>query len=69
MSTRSLFHRRDPFWEVDGPAARREQRARRVRGSLALVFAMVALAGAAFAWSIELGIAAALGVPMGLPLG
>jgi hypothetical protein len=69
VSTRSLFHRHDPFWEVDGPAARREQRMRTLRGSLAFATAVAAVAGAAFAWSIELGIAGALGIHAALPFG
>ena len=69
MSARSLFNKRDPFWELDGPAARREQRDRRLRGSIALAASLAAVAGAAFAWSIYLGIAAALGIHASLPFG
>jgi hypothetical protein len=68
VSARSLFHRRDPFWETDGPAARREQRRRRSRGVLALATAVAAVAVTAFAWTIQLGIAAALGIGLTLPL-
>jgi hypothetical protein len=66
VSARSPFRRRDPYWEVDGPAARREQRRERARGTVAFVVALVAVAAAAFAWSVELGIAASLGIPLGL---
>lgn len=69
MSARSLFHKRDPYWEVDGPAARREQRQRRLRGGLAFVTAIAAVAAAAFAWTVQLGIAAALGIHAALPFG
>lgn len=69
MATRFLFHRRDPFWEVDGPAARREQRARRFRATIAFAAAVTAVAGAGFAWSVQLGFAAGLGIRVGLPLG
>ncbi len=69
MSARSLFHRRDPYWEVDGKAARREQRIRRLRGGVAFTAAVAAVAAAAFAWSVELGLAAALGIHASLPLG
>jgi hypothetical protein len=69
VTTRSLFHRRDPDWEVDGPAARREQRSRRMRSGLAFATAVTAVAGAALAWSIQLGLAAALGIHASLPFG
>jgi hypothetical protein len=61
--------RRDPWWEADGKAARGERRRRRLRGGIALVAAMVAVAGAAFAWSLELGIAQAAGLHVALRLG
>ncbi len=64
MSARSPFHRRDPYWEVDGPAARGEQRRVRARGTLAFVVALAAVAAAVFAWCVELGLAAALGIPL-----
>jgi uncharacterized membrane protein len=67
MTDRSLFRRRDPFWEVDGPAARRAHRTRRARGALAFLAAVVAVGATAVAWSIELGVAAALGVHLALP--
>jgi hypothetical protein len=67
LADRSLFRRRDPFWEVDGPAARRAHRARRARGAFAFMVAVAAVGATAFAWSIELGIAAGLGVRLALP--
>ena len=69
MSARSSFRRRDPFWEVDGPAARLAARKRRARGALAFGASLVAVAAAAFAWTIELGLAAALGIRLTLPIG
>jgi hypothetical protein len=69
VSDRSPFRRRDPWWEADGPAARREQRLRRARSGLAFVAALTAVAAAAFAWTIELGVAAALGIRLSLPIG
>ncbi len=69
MSSLSLFRRRDPWWEADGPAARRAHRRRRFVASLAFVASLGAVAGAAFAWSIALGIAAAIGVQARLPFG
>jgi len=69
MTARTLFHRRDPFWEVDGPAARRAHRSRRARSALAFVAGVAAVAAAAFAWTVELGIASAVGIHLALPLG
>ena len=69
MSSLSLFRRRDPWWEADGPAARRAHRRRRFVASLAFAASVGAVAGAAFAWSIALGIAAAIGVQARLPFG
>jgi hypothetical protein len=63
MSTLSLFRRRDPWWEVDGPAARRARRRQRVVSTLAFLAAVTAVVGAALAWLVQLGIAAALGIP------
>jgi len=68
MSARSLFHRRNPDWEVEGRAARRERRIRTFRGGIAFSASLVAVAAAAFAWTVELGIAAAVGIHASLPL-
>lgn len=67
MTDHSLFRRRDPFWELDGPAARRARRIRQTRGAIALLFAVVAVGATILAWLVRLGIAAALGVPLALP--
>ncbi len=69
MSTLSLFHRRDPWWEVDGPAARRARRRHALIASIAFLASLAAIAGAALVWSIELGVAAMLGVHAALPFG
>jgi len=69
MSIRTMFRNRvDPNWEIDGPAARREQRSRRRRGMAALAAALVAVGFAAFAWSVELGFAALVGIRVTLPI-
>ena len=69
MSIRSLLRNRvDPNWEIDGPAARREQRSRRRRGIAALATAVVAVGFAAFDWSVELGLAAMVGIRVTLPI-
>jgi hypothetical protein len=62
-------NRRDPDWEVDGPAARGERRRRRRRGLTALAAAIVAVGFAAFAWSVELGLAAMVGIRVTLASG
>jgi hypothetical protein len=62
MSRLSLRKRHDPFWEVDGPAARRELRQRKLISGLAFAAALTATIGAAFAWSIELGVVAGVGL-------
>ena len=67
MTDRSLFRRRDPFWEVDGPAARRAYRVRQARGTIAFLVAVVAVGATVLAWLIELGIAATVGIPLALP--
>ena len=69
MSARSPFRRRDPYWEVDGPAARGEQRRVRARATVAFAVALAAVAAAAFAWCVELGLAASLGIPLALATG
>jgi hypothetical protein len=69
MSTPSLFHRRDPWWEVDGPAARSARRRRRAIASVAFLVSLAAVASALLAWSIELGVAGWLGVHAVLPFG
>jgi hypothetical protein len=69
MSTLPLFRRRDPFWEMDGPAARAKRRRDRFVSSVAFIAALTAVAGAAFTWSIQLGIAAMLGLHTHLGIG
>ncbi len=69
MPSFSLFKRRDPWWEADGPAARREHRRRRLMADLAFAASLAAVAAAAFAWSIELGLASMAGIRVTLPFG
>ena len=66
MSTLSLFHRRDPWWEMDGPAARAKRRRERIVSTIAFVAAIAAVVGAAFAWSIQVGLATFLHARLGL---
>jgi hypothetical protein len=66
MSTLSLFRRRDPWWEMDGPAARAKRRRDRIVSTIAFVAAIAAVVGAAFAWSIQVGLTAFLHARLGL---
>jgi hypothetical protein len=65
----SLFRRRDPWWESDGAAARRARRRRATMSAVAFVTALAAVGASAFAWSIQLGLAAAMGIQATLPFG
>jgi hypothetical protein len=69
MPSLSLVRRRDPWWEADGPAARRARRRERVVGAAAFVAALGAIGASGFAWAVQLGVAAALGVHATLPFG
>ena len=69
MPSLTLIRRRDPWWEADGPAARRARRRSRVMGAIALTASLAAVLVTAFAWSIELGLAAAMGIHASLPFG
>jgi hypothetical protein len=63
----AMFNRRDPWWEVDGPAARRERRRHRFVSLVAFVMALTAVSGAAYVWAFHLGLAG--GLPLTLPVG
>ncbi len=69
MPSLSLLKRRDPWWEVDGPAARRARRRERVVAGAAFLAAVTAVGAAALAWSIQIGIAAMFGVRVTLAIG
>jgi hypothetical protein len=55
------LRRRDPWWGLEGPAARRRHQRERFLSFLAFVSAVVAIGGAGIVWSIQLGVAAMLG--------
>jgi hypothetical protein len=55
------FRRRDPWWDVEGPSARRRHRYEWFISRTAFLASIVALGGAASAWAIQLGFAAMLG--------
>jgi hypothetical protein len=63
------FRRRDPWWAMDGPAARRARRRKRVVSLLAFVASLAAVGGAALAWAAQLGLADSLGIAIRLGLG
>jgi hypothetical protein len=68
MPTLTL-RRRDPWWGLEGPAARRRHRYERFVSTTAFLAALVALGGAGLAWSIQLGFAAMVGLRLTLALG
>ena len=69
MSSIALFRRRDPWWDVEGKAARRTRRWRRFVSAVAFLAAVVAGGGAAAVWAIELGVASAFGIHAALAIG
>ncbi len=69
MPSLSLLRRRDPWWELDGPAARRARRRQRLMSGVAFVAALVAVGGAAIGWALRLGLAGALGIHATLGIG
>ena len=62
------FRRHDPWWDVDGSAARRRYRYNRFVSSVAFLSAIAALLGSGALWAIHLGFASILGisVPFGI---
>jgi len=63
------FRRRDPWWDQEGPAARRRHRYRRYVSAAAFVASLLALGGAGAVWAIQLGFAAMLGINVHLLIG
>jgi len=63
------FRRRDPWWGLEGPAAKRRRRRDRAVSFLAFVASLVAIGGAGIAWSIQIGLAAMLGFHLHLVIG
>ena len=68
MPTLTL-RRRDPWWGLEGPAARRRHRYERFISTTAFMASIIAIAGAALAWSIQLGFASMVGIRLTLGLG
>ena len=69
MTLLTLFRRRDPWWQMDGQAARRVRRRQRLVAVLAFVLSVGAVGGAAVAWAVELGFAADLWVQLARAIG
>ena len=63
------FRRRDPWWAMDGPAARRARRRKQIVSFFAFVASIAAVSGAALAWAVQLGLAESFGIPLRLGLG
>jgi hypothetical protein len=68
MPTLTL-HRRDPWWGLEGPAAKRRYRYQRFVSTTAFLASIVAIGGAGVAWAIQLGLAAMLGFNLSLAIG
>ena len=66
MATFALHRRRDPFWEMDGPAARAKRRKHRFVSTIAFAAAVTAVVGAAFMWATQVGLAAFVHAQFGI---
>jgi hypothetical protein len=63
------LRRRDPWWGLEGRAARRRYRYQRFVSFVAFVASLFAIGGAGIAWAIQIGLAAQLGFRLTLALG
>jgi hypothetical protein len=54
--------RHDPWWDLDGPTARRERHRQRLLSTVAFVASLGAFLGAALVWAVRLGITHAAGI-------
>jgi hypothetical protein len=68
MPTLTL-RRRDPWWGLEGPAARRRHRYERFVSTTAFLASLLALSGAGLVWAIQLGFAGMVGIKLTLGLG
>jgi hypothetical protein len=68
MPTLAL-RRRDPWWGLEGPSARRRHRRERFVSFVAFVASLAAIGGAGIVWAIHLGFAAMLGFRLTLAIG
>ena len=63
------LRRRDPWWGLEGPAARRRHRYERFVSFVAFMASLIAIAGAGMAWAIQIGLASQLGFGLRIGLG
>jgi len=68
MPTLTL-RRRDPWWGLEGPAAKRRYRYQRFISTTAFLASIVAIGGAVVVWAVQIGVAAMLGLHLTLGIG
>ena len=68
MPTLTL-RRRDPWWGLEGPAARRRYRYHRAVSAMAFFASLIALGGAGLTWALYLGLASLVGLNLTLAIG
>jgi hypothetical protein len=56
----------DPWWEIDGLAARRERRRQRIVSISAFTTSLLAVLGSAYVWAIHLGLVGGFAFHLGL---
>ena len=54
----AFLDRHDPYWETDGPTARREHRRQRFVSLTAFAASLAAVSGATYIWALHLGLVA-----------
>ena len=68
MPTLTL-RRRDPWWGLEGPAAKRRYRYQRFISTTAFLASVVALGGAGLVWAIQIGLLTLQGLNLLLGIG
>lgn len=63
------LRRRDPWWGLEGTAARRHRRYERLVSFIAFMASLAAIGGAGTLWAIHIGLAAQFGFGVQLNLG
>jgi len=62
----AMFDKHDPWWEIDGLAARRERRRHRIVSLSAFAASLLAVLGSAYIWAFHLGLVGGLTIHLGL---
>jgi hypothetical protein len=62
----AMFDKHDPWWEIDGPAARRERRRHRIVSLSAFTASLLAVLGSGYAWAFHLGLVGGVAIHLGL---